>query len=186
MQLSNTRNSSNFLVLLHTLVSLLAVSGMAEGRGPAGIDLDLTCEFVADARTVAPQGFSGPGLLVTGSVSTSGDVASLSDQVCGGVTIALEEQGKGPWTNLFQTSADASADGTFSQLVPLCSIATQNPDASVVRATASVLVSATTCTDGSTKTLTRRCTDSSRQGNRPAVSLPPGPELDEMCADANI
>lgn len=188
---SNTGNSFTSIAL-HTLISLLilAAGGLVQAKGPggAGMDLDVTCEFVPDAQAVDPQGFRGAGLLVAGSVNGSGDgsVASVSDQACGGITIALEQQGKGAWTALVQTSADMSADGTFSQLVPLCNIVTQNPDAKVVRATAAVLVSVTSCTDGSTTTLTSRCTDSSKPGNRPAISLPSASELEAMCADANI
>jgi hypothetical protein len=98
----------------------------------------------------------------------------------------LEEQGKGPWTPLVQVSADPAADGSFSQLVPLCDIVTQNPDARVARAVVSVLVSGTSCTDGSIQTLVARCTDSSTRGNRPAVNLPSSSTLDAICADANI
>ncbi|MDX1487866.1 MAG: hypothetical protein R3268_06685 [Acidiferrobacterales bacterium] len=186
---SSTGNSFASIAL-RTLVPLLilAVSGLAQAKGPGGMDLNVTCQFVENAQAVDPQGFSGPGLHVAGSISGLGDgtAASLGEQVCGGITIALEEQGKGPWTTLFQGSADMLENGTFSQLVPLCNVVTQNADAKVVRATAAVLVSITNCTDGSTTTLSSRCTDSSTVGNRPAVSLPSASELDAMCADANI
>jgi hypothetical protein len=149
------------------------------------MDLTATCEFVEDALVVDPQGFGGSALLVHGVV-TGGASTSVTDQLCGGITIALEEQGKGPWTPLVQVSADPAADGSFSQLVPLCDLVTQNPDARVARAVVSVLVSGTSCADGSTQTLVARCTDSSARGNRPAVNLPSSSTLDAMCADANI
>jgi hypothetical protein len=190
MVLPNTGNSFTSIITLPTLLSLLmiAMTGVVQAKGPGGVDLDVTCQFVENAQAVDPQGFSGPGLHVAGSISGSGDgtVASLGEQVCGGITIALEEQGKGPWKTLFQTSADMLPDGTFSQLVPLCNVVTQNPNAKVVRATAAVLVSVTNCTNGEMTTLTSRCTDSAKPGNRPAISLPPPSELDAMCADANI
>jgi hypothetical protein len=149
------------------------------------MDLSATCEFVENAQAVDPQGFSGSALLVTGAV-TGGSGTSVTDQLCGGITIALEEQGKGPWTALVQVSADPAADGSFSQLVPLCDIVTQNPDARVARAVVSVLVSGTSCADGTTQTLVARCTDASMRGKRPAVNLPSSSTLDAMCADANI
>lgn len=188
MSSSNTGNTLTSITL-HALVSLLiiAMTGVVQAKGPGGMNLDVTCQFVENAQTVDPQGFSGPGLHVAGSISgLDGSAASMGDQVCGGITIALEQQGKGPWTALFQASADMLPGGTFSQLVPLCNVVTQNPDAKVVRATAAVLVSFTNCTDGSTTTLSSRCTDSSTAGNRPAISLPSPSELDALCADANI
>ncbi len=182
MNQSNARNSS-ISIALYTLVSLLivAMSGLAKGQGPGGtgMDLDVACEFVENGGS---EGFRGLGLVVAGAVSG----ASVGDQVCRPVVILLEQQGKGPWTTLTQVSADLAGDGSFSQLVPLCEVVSRNPDAKVVRVTGSVFVSATNCTDGSMKTLVARCTDSRRQGNRPAISLPSGSELDALCADANI
>lgn len=180
---------SSISIALHTLLALLLLGtgGPATGAGPgsSNMDLNATCEFVEDAQAVDPQSFNGSGILVTGAVTGRGG-ASATDQLCGGITIALEEQGKGPWTPLVQVSADPAADGSFSQLVPLCDLVTQNPDARVARAVVSVLVSGTSCTDGTTQTLVARCTDSLARGNRPAVNLPSSSTLDAMCADANI
>jgi hypothetical protein len=188
MSRSDVWNSS-ISIALHTLLSLLVlgVGVQARGAGPrsSSMDLSATCEFVQDAQAVDPQGFSGSGILVTGTVTGNGG-AAVTDQLCGGITIALEEQGKGPWTPLVQVSADPAGDGSFSQMVPLCDLVTQNPDARVARAVVSVLVSGTSCTDGTTQTLVARCTDSSTRGNRPAVNLPSSSTLDAMCADANI
>lgn len=181
--------NSSISVALHALLSLLilgvGVPAKGAGRGSSHMDLSATCAFVEDAQAVDPQGFSGSALLVQGAV-TGGTGTSVTDQLCGGITIALEEQGKGPWTPLVQVSADPAADGSFRQLVPLCDLVTQNPDARVARAVVAVLVSGTSCTDGSTQTLVARCTDSSARGNRPAVNLPSSSTLDAMCADANI
>ena len=182
MSQSSVWNSS-ISIALHALLSLLILgvgAAPARGAGPSSMDLDATCEFIEDAQAVDPQGFSGSALMVTGAVS-----GGASDQLCS-ITIALEEQGKGPWTPLVQVSADLAADGSFSQMVPLCNLVTQNPAARVVRAVVSVLVSGASCGDGATQTLVARCTDSSARGNRPAVNLPSGSTLDEMCADANI
>lgn len=177
---------SSISIALHALLTLLVlgigVSAKGAGPGSGNMDLSATCEFVEDAHTVDPQGFSGSAILVRGTVAGM----SAANQLCGGITIALEQQGKGPWTPLIQVSADPAADGSFSQLVPLCDVVTQNPDARVARAVVSVLVSGTSCTDGSTQTLVARCTDSLARGNRPAVNLPASSTLDAMCADANI
>ncbi len=180
---------SSISIALHALLALviLGVGAPAKGAGPGSSNMDMsaTCEFVEDAQMVDPQGFSGSALLVKGAL-TGGTGTSVTDQLCGGITIALEEQGKGPWTPLVQVAADLAADGSFSQLVSLCDLVTQNPDARVARAVVSVLVIGTSCADGATKTLVARCTDSSTRGNRPAVNLPSSSTLDAMCADANI
>jgi hypothetical protein len=182
--------NSSISIALHALVSLLilGIGAPAQGAGPrsASMDLSATCEFVANAQAVDPQGFSGSALLVAGVVTGGSGTSAVADHLCGGVTIALEEQGKGPWTALVQVSADPAADGSFSQLVPLCDLVTQNPDARVARAVVSVLVSGSSCADGTTQTLVTRCTDASMRGNRPAVNLPSPSTLDAMCADANI